>query len=130
MAKVLYPSLSDEKIQEIASLQKTAVESAPVLVAVCYHDFDNPTEVGHRNISLSHASAWQCIQNMWLAATAEGLGFSPTFYADDAYDEVKKLLGLPQGVELAAIVRMGKKAQRMKRKPLKRLEDKLHYDRF
>lgn len=130
MAKVLFPNLPEERLVELATIQKVAVETAPVLIAVCYHDFDNPIEIGERKISLSHASAWQCIQNMWLAATAEGLGFSPTFFADDVYEEVKKLLGLPQGVELAAIVRVGFKAQRKKRKPLKTTEEKLHYDRF
>ncbi len=130
MAKVLFPNLPEERLKELATIQKVAVETAPVLIAVCYHDFDNPIEIGERKISLSHASAWQCIQNMWLAATAEGLGFSPTFFADDVYEEVRKLLGLPQGVELAAIVRIGYKAQRKKRKPIKTTEEKLHYDRF
>ncbi len=130
MAKVLFPDLPEERLKELAAVQKVAVETAPVLIAVCYHDFDNPIEIGKRKISLSHASAWQCIQNMWLAATAEGLGFSPTFFADDVYEEVRKLLGLPQGVELAAIVRIGYRAQRKKRKPLKTTEEKLHYDRF
>jgi len=130
MAKVLYPELTDERIEQIADGQRASVKSAPVLIAVCYRDLDNPIEVGTGKISLSYGAAWQCIENMWLAATAEGLGFSPTFYGDDVYGEVKKLLGLPQGIEFAAVLRIGKKAQREKRKPIARLEDKLHYDKF
>lgn len=130
MAKALFPDLSEQRILELANLQKTALETAPVLIAVCYTNFDNPTEMGKRGISMSHAQTWQCIQNMWLAATAEGLGFSPTFYPDDVYDQATKLLGLPQGVELAAIARIGRKNQNLKRKPIKSLEEKLHYDKF
>ncbi len=130
MAKVLYPDMSEEKILEMAKVQRIAVETAAVLIAVCYRDLDNLTEIGQRRISLSHTAAWQCIQNMWLAATAEGLGFSPTFYAGDVYEEARRLLGLPPRVELAAIVRVGNKDQKLKRKPLRPLEEKLHYDRF
>jgi len=130
MAKVLFPDLPDKRIEELAELQKTALQTAPVLIAVCYRDLDNPVEIGQRRISLVHAATWQCIQNMWLAATAEGLGFSPTFYPDDVYKEVRELLGLPQGIELAAIARIGKKNQKLKRKPIKPLQEKLHYDKF
>lgn len=130
MARAIFPDAPEERILELANLQKTALETAPVLVAVCYKNYDIPSEIGKMGISTTHAHTWQCIQNMWLAATAEGLGFSPTFYADDVYNQAKKLLGLPQGVELAAIVRIGKKNQKLKRKPIKSLEEKLHYDRF
>lgn len=130
MAKVLYPDMPDDSIQLVADGQRVSVMSAPVLIAVCYCDWDNPIEVGTGKISLSYGAAWQCIENMWLAATAEGLGFSPTFYGNDVYVQVKNLLGLPPGFELAAVLRIGKKAQKEKRKPIARLEDKLHYDRF
>lgn len=130
VAKDMYPDLPEERIQEMALTQKKAVETAPVLIAVCYRNLDNALEVGQMKMSMMHANAWQCIENMWLAATAEGLGFSPTFYPAFVYEDVKKLLGIPQGVELAAIVRIGKKAQKRKRKPVKPLEEKLHYDKF
>ncbi len=130
MARILYPELPEDSILKLANLQKVALETAAVLIAVCYRDLDNPAEIGTQRISLSHAAAWQCIENMWLAATAEGIGFSPTFYADDVYSNARKLLCLPEGVELAAIVRMGFKDQKEKRKPLKRLEEKLHFDKF
>ncbi len=130
VAKDMYPDLPEERIQEMAVTQKKAVETAPVLIAVCYRNLDNALEVGQMRVSMMHANAWQCIENMWLAATAEGLGFSPTFYPAFVYEDVKKLLGIPEGVEFAAIVRIGKKGQKRKRKPLKPLEEKLHYDKF
>ncbi len=130
VAKDMYPDFSEERVQEMALTQKKAVETAPVLIAVCYRNLDNALEVGQMRASMMHANAWQCIENMWLAATAEGLGFSPTFYPAFVYEDVKELLGIPEGVELAAIVRIGKKGQKRKRKPLKPLDEKLHYDKF
>lgn len=130
VARNMYPEYSEERIEEMALTQKNAVETAPVLIAVCYKSGDNALEVGQLRISLMHASTWQCIENMWLAATAEGLGFSPTFYPAFVYEDVKRLLSLPKGIEFAAIIRIGKKAQKRKRKPLKPLDEKLHYDKF
>ncbi len=130
VARDMYPDLSEERIEEMALTQKKAVETAPVLVAVCYRNLDNVLEVGQMRISMMHANAWQCIENMWLAATAEGLGFSPTFYPAFVYEDVKRLLGIPDGIEFATIARIGKKGQKRKRKPLKPLEEKLHYDKF
>jgi nitroreductase len=130
VARDMYPDFPEERIQEMALTQKKAVETAPILIAVCYRNFDNALEIGQMRISLMHAATWQCIQNMWLAATAEGLGFSPTFFPAFVYQDVKRLLGIPEGVEFAAIVRIGKKGQKRKRKPLKPLDEKLHYDKF
>jgi nitroreductase len=130
VAKDMYPDFTAERIEEMASTQKNAVLTAPVLIAVCYRNLDNALEVGQLKISLMHAATFQCIQNMWLAATAEGLGFTPTFYPAFVMEEVKKLLGIPNGVELAAIIRIGKKGQKRKRKPVKPLDEKIHYDRF
>jgi nitroreductase len=130
VAKDMYPDFPEERIEEMALTQKKAVETAPVLIAVCYRNLDNALEVGQMRVSMMHANAWQCIENMWLAATAEELGFTPTFYPAFVYEDVKKLLGIPVGVEFAAIVRIGKKGQKRKRKPMKPLEEKLHYDKF
>jgi nicotinate-nucleotide--dimethylbenzimidazole phosphoribosyltransferase len=130
VARNMYPDLPEERVKQMALTQKRAVETAPVLIAVCYRNLDNDLEIGQMRVSMMHANAWQCIENMWLAATAEGLGFSPTFFPAFVYGDVKRLLGLPEGVEFAAIVRIGRKGQRRKRKPLKPLEEKLHYDKF
>jgi nicotinate-nucleotide--dimethylbenzimidazole phosphoribosyltransferase len=130
VARNMYPELAEEHIQEMALTQKKAVETVPVLIAVCYRNLDNALEVGQLRISMVHANAWQCVENMWLAATAEGLGFSPTFYPAFVYEDVKRILGIPDGVEFACLVRIGKKGQKRKRKLLKPLEEKIHYDKF
>jgi len=66
-------------------------------VAVC-------SEQGHQNIW----AAWMCIQNMYLASTAEGLGIVPSELWDEDRAAVEKLLGLPENYRLVAMVLVGK----------------------
>jgi nitroreductase len=76
--------------------QKNAYKNCRV-VAVC-------SDQGHQNI----CAAWMCIQNMYLAATAEGLGIVPSELWDEDRVAVEKLLSLPENYRLAAIVLIGK----------------------
>ena len=48
-----------------------------------------------------------CIENMALAATAEGLGIVTSAFWDEDQEAVEKLLGLPDGYELASILLIG-----------------------
>jgi nitroreductase len=94
----------------IALSQKNAYKKCGV-VAMCY-------KKGPAN----HWCAWMCVQNMALAATAEGLGIVPsTLWAEDQAT-VEKLLGLPEDYKLATMVLVGKqkgypKVPKVKRRP-------------
>ena len=48
-----------------------------------------------------------CIQNMALAATAEGLGIVPSTFWGEHQEEVEKLIGLPEGYKLATVMLIG-----------------------
>jgi 5,6-dimethylbenzimidazole synthase len=76
--------------------QKNAYKNCSV-VAVC-------SERLHQNI----CAAWMCIQNMYLAATAEGLGIVPSELWEEDKAAVEKLLGVPEKYTLAAVVLVGK----------------------
>ena len=81
------------------------------LVAVCY-------KKGYGN----RWAAWMCIENMYLAATAEGLGIVPSELWGEDQVEVEKLLALPEGYKLAAVVLVGRqkgypKVPKLKRRP-------------
>lgn len=52
-------------------------------------------------------SAWLCIENMSLAAVAEGLGSVITLYWGPEKEEAGKVLGLPDNYELTAIMKIG-----------------------
>ena len=81
--------------QGVAQQQKKAYSNCNV-VAACY-------KVGGGY----HWSMWACIQNMALAATAEGLGIVPSTLWDEHQKAVEKLLDLPDGYRLATMVLIG-----------------------
>ncbi len=130
--KEWFPSIGDEELEKRLQRNKNAMESAPLLVAVCYKNLDSPVEIGNLRISLSLVAAWTCIAYIWLAATAEGLGLSPTFYSYAFYDRAKSLIGLPKDYELAAVLRIGYPIKRPlgKKKTIVPLETKIHQDHF
>lgn len=103
--------LQNEKIfKGSGTMQKNAYKNCRV-VAVC-------SEKGHQNIW----AAWMGIQNMYLAATAEGLGIVPSELWEEDRAAVEKLLGLPENYRLAAMVLVGKqkgypKLPSIKRRP-------------
>jgi len=52
-------------------------------------------------------SVWLCIENMSLAAVAEGLGSGIVLYWGEEKEEAERILGLPKGYELTAIMKLG-----------------------
>ncbi len=91
------PGETQADVDEAALKQKKAYQNCSV-VAVCHKE-------GHEQA----VSTWMCIENMALAATAEGLGIVPsTFWQEGKYQEaVEKLLGIPEDYELATVVLIG-----------------------
>jgi nitroreductase len=53
------------------------------------------------------ASTWMCIENMMLAATADGLGIQISILREEYKVAVEKLLGIPEDYELATMVLIG-----------------------
>jgi nitroreductase len=90
-------------------------------VAVCY-------KKGYGN----RWAAWMCIQNMYLAATAEGLGIVPSEIWGEDQIAVEKLLGLPEDYKMAAVVLVGRQKGYPKVPKLKRRKEWswLHRNRF
>ncbi len=127
-----FPELSESEISGRASRNRTAMETASWLVAVCYKNRDSPDEMGDLKLSMSSVAAWMCIGYIWLSATAEGLGLSPAFFPHAVYPEAKRILGLPEGYELAAVLRIGFPAKKPlgRKKTVGPIESKLHYDRL
>ena len=78
------------------SSQKNAYKNCRVVAVCCEKDPHNQW------------AAWMCIQNMYLAATAEGLGIVPSELWDEDKTAVENLLGLPENYRLAAVVLVGK----------------------
>ncbi len=109
---------------EIASMrqkippQKRALETAPILLVVCY---DNKLGVD------ALASAFACVENILLAATAEGLGaVTLTFHGP----KIKRILHIPEGIDVAAVMPMGYPDEDPDKPERTSVNDKLHIDAY
>ena len=87
--------------------QKMLMESG-LLVIPCFmqktHPLLKPVEISSLNY---FASAWCAIENMLLAATAEGLGTVFHIPVSDEADRIKEIIGIPEGYELTCLLTMG-----------------------
>jgi hypothetical protein len=57
------------------------------------------------------ASVWMCIENMALAATADGLGVQISILREEHKIMAEKLLGIPEDFELATFILIGVKGE-------------------
>jgi nitroreductase len=79
----------------VAKQQKSAYKNCNV-VAACYKDGGGYLW-----------SMWSCVENIALAATAEGLGIVPSTLWGENQKAVEKLLGLPGNYHLATMLLIG-----------------------
>ncbi|MFC1935217.1 nitroreductase family protein [Chloroflexota bacterium] len=93
--RISRPGSTQADADERALQQRKAYRNCSV-VAVCHKE-------GHEQA----VSAWMCIENMALAATAEGLGIVPSTFWGEHQEAVQKLLGVPEGYELATVMLIG-----------------------
>ena len=98
--------------------QKVALETAPVLIVVCYNNELAEDALG---------SAYACIENILLAVTAEGLGgVTLTFHGKN----IKALLQIPDGYDVATVIPLGYPDESPE-KPIRiPLDQKLHINEF
>ncbi len=105
-----------DQVRQRALGQKKSFENASA-VAVCH-------QKGHA------ASAWLCIENMSLAAVANGLGSGIVVFWGEQEKEVNKILGLPQDYELAAVLKIGVPGETPSAPPKRAELSWLHKNRF
>ena len=82
-----------DEIEQKALHQKKSFQNTSI-VAVC-----NRTEQA--------PGVWLCMENMSLTAAADGLGSVIVSYRDEYKEEVEKILGIPEGYELTALMKFG-----------------------
>lgn len=99
-------------------LQQIAIDTAPVVLVVCYNN-----ELGIDAM----ASAYACIENILLAATAEGLG-SVTLTSRGS--KIRKMLNIPEGYDIAAVMPIGYPDEDPDKPPRLPVEEKLHMNTF
>jgi nitroreductase len=87
------PGADKESFKERADAQKNSFRNASILAVF--------------NKTGQDASAWAAIENISLAAVAEGLGSGITFYAPEERSMITELLELPGNYELSAVLKIG-----------------------
>lgn len=111
--------------------QKNAYRNCTV-IAVCNkkgHGIGRKPWMNIENI----ASTWMCIENMALAATADGLGIQISILREEHKIAVEKLLGIPEDYELATMVLIGVPAEIPRKREFGAVRPDfswLHKDRF
>jgi nitroreductase len=105
-----------EDVEKSALRQKESFSNSSIVVA-CNKIGEAP-------------SVWLAVENMCLAAVAEGLGSVITGYWGEHQKKVERIIGVPEGYELAGIVKIGVPGEDPS-EPQKRPEYSwLHKDRF
>lgn len=91
--------LTEESARRLLDLQLEGIRDTPLAVVVCC-DRRTPAAGVLGRATFPDADLWSCacaIENMWLAARADGLGMGwVTLFTPD---DLAGLLGLPEGVE-------------------------------
>lgn len=103
----------------------------PVIVVVCgdtrlkesYPENVNREEVFYSSVAAS-------IQNLHLAATALGLASNWGTVREAAMAPLKTLLGLPEGLEIIAMIRLGHPQETPSARPRRAFEEVVHYEKF
>ena len=125
-----------EKAGLYRGLKLEGIQEAPINICVtCTRDRGGPSILGRATVPETDLYSTCCaIQNLWLAARAEGIGVGWVSILD--YDALKQLLGIPQSVWIIAYLCVGfvknfadqpdlEKAGWRKRLPLEQL---VHYE--
>lgn len=108
--------------------QKMLMESG-LLILPFFRQKQSPLLEPVEQSSLNYfASAWCALENMLLAATSEGLGTVFHIPVSDEADEIKKIVGAPEGYEFTCLLTMGYPAENAflpKQKEIN-IEDRIH----
>jgi nitroreductase len=91
--------------------QKMLMESG-LLIIPFFHQLTWPLLKPSEQSSLNYfASAWCALENMLLAATAEGLGTVFHIPVSNEAEKIKKIVGAPDGYEFICLLTMGYPAE-------------------
>ncbi|HNO65256.1 MAG TPA: nitroreductase family protein [Tepidiformaceae bacterium] len=91
--------LSNERVMKSATYLAEHMHEAPVLIFAC-------TLTGNGDITAG-SSIYPAVQNLMIAARALGLGTALTTVHRGHQDDIRKLLGIPESVETAALIPVG-----------------------
>ena len=96
-----------EKSERYRGLKLEGIQEAPINICVtCTRDRGGPSVLGRATVPETDLYSTCCaIQNLWLAARAEGIGVGWVSILD--YDALKEILGIPRSVWIIAYLCVG-----------------------
>jgi nitroreductase len=107
------------------SWDKLSMAKIPLLIVVCYEVPERMRE------ELVLGSAWAAIENMLLAATAEGLGSCIyTFYGTEEENMIKEILHVPEKYRVAGMIQLAYSAAEPPAPVRKTLNEMVFYQHF
>ena len=104
--------------EKMALKQKDSFKNASLIVVYCNRELADA------------AGPWLCIENMSLAAVAEGLGSRIARFSGDAIGQINAILHPPQQMELVAAFSVGLPAEEPAPRKLRPEGSWLHRNRF
>lgn len=116
------------RIYEEAGEMVKETGEVPVLIFACLD-----SSRASRTPEAKYASIYPAVQNLLLAAWAQGLGTCLTIHGSTprrGEEEVKKILGIPNNVEVAACVYMGYPARSVTPPRRKPVGEVTHWNRW
>ena len=120
--------LQREMYRKALPVQVKMLVSSPELLVVCYR-LRKPLKECETLYDLNDlASIWMCIENIVLAMAAEGLYGVTSVPRETAV--LRKVLGVPDGYEVAVAIPIGYPVDYSVRQKTFSLEEKLHYDKW
>ncbi len=98
-ARIGRPQATDQEDRE------PTFTDVPLVILVCIDAVS--TNPGPRSDFVRGASIYPAMQNLMLAARALGLGSRPTTMHRHFENDIKQLMGIPETVDIAAIIPLG-----------------------
>ena len=106
-------------------------DAAAVIIPLMKKNVDilHPADLSHLNV---FASIWCSIENLWLAATAEGYGCNLRIPWGNEEEIAKKALGFPDGYLIPCFIGIGRPApDAVRTKQIDvHLDEQIHWQRF
>ena len=84
---------TQKDVENRALFQKKSFDHASIVAVCCGSE--------------QSANGWLCIENISLAAVADGLGTGIVSYWDEAKKQAEKVLGIPEDHELVCVLKIG-----------------------
>ena len=115
-------------VDALPKQQKMLMESG-LLIIPFFRQLTWPLLKPIEQSSLNYfASAWCALENMLLAATAEGLGATFHIPVADEAEKIKEIVGAPDGYEFTCLLSIGYPAPDafLPRQKVIRIEDRIH----